>query len=95
MNSDLLTFSVPEVQNMVSGLVEIKNMIISAKKDYDEYVATRLKKQWNTAGGMNACNKLEEFSNVNIQKYIDSVQTDINNLSEIIPLLTKINQESI
>ena len=95
MNSDLLTFSVPEVQNMVSGLVEIKNMIISAKKDYDEYVATRLKKQWNTAGGMNACNKLEEFSNVNIQKYIDSVQSDINNLSEIIPLLTKINQESI
>ena len=95
MNSDLLTFSVPEVQNMVSGLVEIKNMFISAKKDYDEYVATRLKKQWNTAGGMNACNKLEEFSNVNIQKYIDSVQSDINNLSEIIPLLTKINQESI
>ena len=92
MNSDLLTFSVPEVQNMVSGLVEIKNMIISAKKDYDEYVATRLKKQWNTAGGMNACNKLEEFSNVNIQKYIDSVQTDINNLSEIIPLLVKIDQ---
>ena len=92
MNSDLLTFSVPEVQNMVSGLVEIKNMIISAKKDYDEYVATRLKKQWNTAGGMNACNKLEEFSNNNIQKYIDSVQTDINNLSEIIPLLVKIDQ---
>ena len=95
MNSDLLTFSVPEVQNMISGLEEIKAMIISAKTDYDEYVATRLKKQWNTAGGMNACNKLEEFSNNNIQKYIDSVQTDINNLNEIIPLLTKINQESI
>lgn len=95
MNSDLLTFSVPEVQNMISGLEEIKAMIISAKNDYDEYVATRLKKQWNTAGGINACNKLEEFSNVNIQKYIDSVQTDINNLNEIIPLLTKINQESI
>lgn len=91
MNNDLLTFSEQEVENLIAGLEDIKNAIVTAKNDYDEYVSSKLKPQWNSIGGADAVQKLENFSNENIQKYIDSVQNNINNLSNVVPLLGKIN----
>lgn len=89
--ADLLTFNEGTVRSLIQTFEEAKSALIKAKGEYDEFVATQLEPNWNTPGGKATALNLKQYSNEHIQSYIDYCQQNINNLTEVIPYLVKID----
>lgn len=89
--SDLLTFDEVQLNAMIEIVEDVRDKMVASKNNFDDYIANQLKPNWTTEGGMNTVSSLENFSNSNIQSFIEYISLRIQDLYSALDSVNKIN----
>ena len=89
--SDLLTFDEVQLKAMIEIVEEVRDKMVVSKNSFDDYIAEQLKPNWTTEGGLNTVSSLENFSNSNIQSFIEYINARIQDLYSTLDSVQKIN----
>lgn len=83
--ADTLEFSPEGVSNTVKLLEEIRDMMVSTKEKYLDYIDTNLVPHWVTDNGIKTVTRLRVFATEDIQQFIDYLNNRITNLADAQP----------
>lgn len=90
--SDNLTFNIEQLQVQIGVLEQVRDTIQVSKNNYVDYVNNQLRPAWNTDEGDITANRLINFAETDINKFIAYLTGRIEDLGQAKKALETINQ---
>lgn len=79
--SDNVKFNSEQLMAQVRVLENVRDMMISSKDKYVEYLETNLRPNWTTEGGRAAADRLRNFAETDIQDFITFLNQKLEGLT--------------
>lgn len=79
--SDNVKFNSEQLMTQVRVLENVRDMMVSSKNKYVEYLETNLRPNWTTDGGEAAADRLRNFAETDIQDFITFLNQKIEGLT--------------
>lgn len=81
--NDRFGYNEAGIQKAIDNLDEVHQSLNKIKTSFIEYVDGPLNRKWNSTGGVTARNKLHEFVDNDVVRFINDVNNQIDNMVSV------------
>ncbi len=79
--SDNLEFNSEQLQAQIGIMENVRDMMVSAKEKYMDYISQQLSPNWTTENGQKTVNELLNYAETDIQSFINYLNNRIEDLT--------------